>query len=156
MAMKPTIAAVALLGLTSCQPPSSPLTSADRAAIQRGSDEFIRHTLAGNPDSISLLYAEDAILMPSNMSEVRGRAAIRAFFAAFPPVAEAELINDTVVGFGDLAYVKGRYRSRLAVAGAMPDSGKFLEIRRRDADGSWRFVLEIFNTSVPLPAAPRP
>ncbi len=133
------------------QPVAPPISQEDRAAIQQGSDDFVRHLLAGRADSIGLLYAEDAVIMPANMPEIRGRAAIQSFFAAFPPVAEAALLNDTVVGFGDLAYVKGRYRSRLAATGAALDSGKFLEIRRREPDGSWTFIVEIVNSSVALP-----
>lgn len=137
--------------LCSCQQRADSLSAADTQAINAGSDRFVKHLLAGNADSLSQLYASDAIVMAANMPEIRGRDAIRAFFAAFPPVAEAALMNDTIVGFGNLAYVRGRYRSRFAEDGAPLDSGKFVEIRQRQADGTWLFVLESFSTSVALP-----
>lgn len=148
------LAAVALAACASPAPQG--LTAADSAAIRSASDAFIRYMLAGQPDSVSLLYTADASLMPANSPEIRGRDAIRQYFASFPPIAEAALINDTVVGLGDVAYVKGRYRARFQGAGAGGDSGKFVEIRRRAPDGTWPFFIEIFNSDVALPApAPR-
>lgn len=64
------------------------------------------------------------------------------------------LVADTVVGAGDLAYVSGRYHLTLTRKGAPVDSGKFLDIRERQKDGSWLYVADMFNSSVPLPAAP--
>jgi ketosteroid isomerase-like protein len=145
------LTASAALFFAACRPATRSLSSADMTAIQQGTDDFLRHLRAGNADSMSLLYAEDAVMMPANASELHGRAAIRTLLASYPAVADVALLNDTVVGFGDLAYVKGRYRVRLAVEGAPADSGKFIEIRRRSPDGSWHVVVEISNSNVPLP-----
>ncbi len=72
-----------------------------------------------------------------------------------PRALSATLTHDTIVGFGDLAYVRGRYQLHLAIEGAAVDSGKCLEIRRRQPDGTWLLEVDIFNSSLPLPG-PRP
>lgn len=158
--MSPTartaLASVFLALLSACRSEPAPISAADREAIDQASQRFVAHLLAGHADSISALYADDAVMMPPNAPSVHGREAIRAFVAAYPPVTEATLTNDTIVGFGDRAYVRGHYVMRLNLPGAPIDSGKFLEIRRRAADGTWQLEVDIFNSSVPLQAPPSP
>ncbi len=150
------IATTALLALAACQRAPATLSEADRQAIQAASDQFIQHLQAKDWEALSQLYAEDAVLMPPNQPAVVGRAAIRHFNATFPPVTEFSLSNDVIDGIGDLAYVRGRYRMTLAIEGAPTDSGKYLEIRRKQPDGSWRFMVDIFNSSVPLSTSSHP
>jgi ketosteroid isomerase-like protein len=126
----------ALLGLAACTPAAptpAGLTDADRAAIQA--------------------YTEDAVLMPPNDRLVQGAAAIREYLSAFPPVLEFSLMNESVEGAGDLAYVRGRYAMKLGLPGEPVDSGKYVEVRRRGADGSWKLTVDIWNSSL-TPAAP--
>ena len=59
-----------------------------------------------------------------------------------------------MVGAGDLVYTYGRYTMTLGLAGSPVDSGKYLDIRRKQKDGSWKYEADMFNTSVPLPATP--
>jgi len=50
--------------------------------------------------------------------------------------------------------VRGTWTLAIAAAGRTPaieDHGKFLEVRRKQADGSWLMVADIFNSDVPLP-----
>ncbi|MDP9143976.1 MAG: DUF4440 domain-containing protein [Actinomycetota bacterium] len=119
--------------------------------IEASSAALTAHMLAGHGDSIALLYAEDAVILPANMSAVRGREAIRAYYAGFPPMAEGGLTTDTIVVFGDLAYVRGRYSVRFVDSMMPPDSGKYIEIRRRGDEGNWLIIEEVSNSSVPLP-----
>lgn len=150
------LATVTMLGAAACQQAPAALSEADRQAIQATSDQFVQHILAKDWDALSQLYAEDAILMPPNQPAVVGRAAIREFNATFPPVSAFSLTNEIIDGVGDLAYVRGRYRMTLAIEGSPADSGKYLEIRRRQVDGSWKFAADIFNSDVPLPTAGHP
>lgn len=149
-------ASVLLALLSACRSEPAPISAADKEAINQSSQRFVTHLLAGHADSISALYAEDGMMMPANAPSVRGREAIRAFIAGYPPVTEATLTNDSIVGFGDRAYVRGRYVMHLGLPGAPIDSGKFLEIRRRAADGTWQLEVDIFNSDIPLPAPPAP
>jgi ketosteroid isomerase-like protein len=63
-------------------------------------------------------------------------------------------------GRGDVAYARGSYSMKIAVPGApapVDEKGKYVEIWRRQADGSWKLARDIFNSDLPLPtAAPAP
>lgn len=147
----PTVALLALLG---CAPKAAPLSAADVDANKAVSQQFATAMLAKDWDAATALYADSALLLPPNAPAMVGSAAIHGFLAAFPPLSELTLTVDGVEGTGDLAYAHGRYHLTVAVAGSPVDSGKFLDVRRRQKDGSWKYVADIFNTSIPAPAAP--
>ncbi|NIM47978.1 MAG: hypothetical protein GTO22_01735 [Gemmatimonadales bacterium] len=56
-------------------------------------------------------------------------------------------------GGGDVAYARGTYLLTIAVEGAEPttDTGKYIEIRRKQPDGSWPIAIDMFNSDLPLP-----
>jgi ketosteroid isomerase-like protein len=131
-------------------------TAADLRRNRTIVDDWKRYVAAKNWDSVSMLYADGALLMPPNQQPVHGRAAIRAWMGTLPPLQEMVAVDDTAGGDGDLGYVRGHYRATLAVAGSPSDSGSFVEVRRRQADGTWEIAEDIFNSFVPLPAPMAP
>jgi ketosteroid isomerase-like protein len=147
---------LALLALAACQPAApAGLTDADKAAIDSVDHQFTKLALAGDfAGLVKAYYTADAILLPPNMPAASGHAAIEAVFKTFPPITAFELNTDEVEGHGDLAYLRGHYRMTFSPPGmaAMPDSGKYLEIWRKQADGSWKATRDMFSSDVPLPA----
>jgi uncharacterized protein (TIGR02246 family) len=102
----------------------------------------------------NLYYAPDAVVMPPNGEAVRGRDAIIAWNENFPPYDDLQFTQVEVDGSGDMAYVYGTYSMAMTVSeGEEPanDRGKYIEIWRRQADGSWKVALDIFNSDMPLP-----
>ena len=146
----PTLALVATLACVSAPAPLSP---ADRAANRALSQRFATLVLAKDWDGAAKLYADSALFLPPNAPAFRGPAGVRSYLAAFPPLSELTLVDDTIVGDGDRAFVYGTYHLTLAIKGSPVDSGKFLDIRERQKDGSWLYVADMFNSNVPLPAA---
>ncbi len=154
-----------LFSLTACQPPATEepaepeaaepagLSAEDLAAHEATTQAWVDAVLAADWDALGATYTEDAVLMPPNSEPVEGRAAIQAFLAAWPPITNAELHPIELDGEGDLAYIRGAYTLTLAPEGADPidDSGKYIEIRRKQADGSWLLSRDIFNSDLPLP-----
>jgi uncharacterized protein (TIGR02246 family) len=102
--------------------------------------------------AVGATYAEDAILLPPDSKEVAGRANIQAFFASFPPLTDvaANLVEIEVLG--DMAYVRGQYKMTIHPPdrAAIADSGKYIEIRKRTADGSWKIFRDMFSSNAPL------
>jgi ketosteroid isomerase-like protein len=103
-------------------------------------------------------YAEDAIEMPSNGAAVQGKAAIQAWLEAFPPFSNFQEESLEIDGQVDVAYDRGSYSMTLTPAGAAPimDRGKYLTIWRKQADGTWKVVRDIFNSDLPLAAPAKP
>lgn len=55
---------------------------------------------------------------------------------------------------GDLAFVPGTFNEAFTVEGVpdpMADNGKFIQIWRQQADGSWQVTVDICNSNLPLP-----
>jgi ketosteroid isomerase-like protein len=103
------------------------------------------------------LFLDDAVVNPPNEPAVKGHAAIRAWLEKFPPITEFQLNNLKVEGRGDLAYVLGTYTMTIIPTGApepVKDSGKFVTVVRRQADGRWLVAVDMFSSD--LPAAPPP
>lgn len=131
------------------------LSDADRRAIESVDAAAARAGVAGDFDAFAALYTEDAVLLPPNAPAVRGRAAIRDFWASVPTITAFDIDVEEIVGRGDLAYVQGTYVLELTPPGAaepIRDEGKFIEIRRRQPDGSWPLARDIYNSD--LPATP--
>ena len=131
------------------------LADADRAAILAADSAFEAAANNGSLDGIVAVYAEDASLLPPNEPGVKGREAIRQSWGR---VLDAytlhfELETDEVEGREDLAYVRGHYKltaSPRAKGGAvLPDQGKFVEVLKRQADGRWRYAVDIYNSDLP-------
>lgn len=154
--MRPTFLLAVLSGsLVACQPAPAKLSDADKATMRAMAAEFARAAMARSDSANAAQYTENAVFMPPNQPAVEGRAAIQAWFKAFPPISEFTVTLVDVDGVGDVAYARGTYTLTIAPAGKTPavsDHGKFLEVRRRQADGKWLLTADIFNSDVPLPA----
>jgi len=88
-------------------------------------------------------------VMPPGHPTVRGRDAIQKWIAGFPRATRFDNEIEQIDGRGDLAYVRGRYSMTLQPQGAptpVEDAGKYVEIRKRQPDGSWPVANDIFNS----------
>lgn len=156
------LAAATALGALGCEPYTKPFSAADRAAVRATVDTFTARVLRADWAAASKMYAPGARFMPPNEKAVVGPAAIETWMHSFPPIKTFALTVDTIQGSGDLAYISGHYTMSVAPPGApapITDSGKFLEVHQRQADGSWLNVADEFNSDQPAMApapAPKP
>ena len=145
------VVVVAVLTFTACQSsgPAS-LTEADKAAIEASLAEWVKGALANDWAAVAATYTEDAVLMPPNSPIVEGRANIQAYFEGFPPVRAMTATNVEVLGQGDTAYVRGTYTMTIAAedAEAITDTGKYLEVRKKQPDGSWLLHRDMFSSDL--------
>jgi uncharacterized protein (TIGR02246 family) len=132
------------------------LSQADIAKINEVTQTFVKATLAKNWAAASALYEDDAVLNPPHEPAVKGRTAIHAWLEKFPPITAFKADNVKVDGREDLAYVLGTYTMTIVPPGApgpVNNSGKYVEVRRKQSDGRWLVAVDIFNSDLP---APRP
>ena len=133
------------------QSDSGALSAEDIAAIKKPNEVFGSYIVAQDFDSLIQLYTSDVVIMPPNGPSVHGRDSLRAWFESFPRVTHMEVRVDHVDGQGDLAYVIGSYTMTIHPEGApgpIEDRGKFIEIRKRQPDGTWPLAADIFNSDL--------
>ena len=108
---------------------------------------------ARDPAAIAAISTEDGALLLAN-SEVRGRAAIEAFWAENLARGNRGVVKEAeVYAQGDLGYTVGTYTVTDA-GGATIDEGKYATIWRH-VDGQWQIHRAIVSRKLPL-AAPEP
>jgi ketosteroid isomerase-like protein len=135
------------------RPARKPAGTAD--AIYRLDAELMKAASAKNAAAlVKAFYASDAVLMPPNHGLVEGRAKIEGFLQGLidAGLTGIKLETTTVASAGDLAYGQGRYTLSLSPPGGAPvqDVGKYVVVYRRQANGSWRAVSDIFNSDQPI------
>jgi ketosteroid isomerase-like protein len=150
----PALAALAL-AITACQGGSgSELTVEDLAVIRQVTNAWQYHVGAADWESLMVVYTPNAVVMPPNGPTLHGHNAIKAFMAASPPITDVSLTIEEIDGSGKLAFVRGTYTMTLEPEGAaapVQDRGKYVEIRRKQADGAWLIAVDIFNSDLPIP-----
>ena len=130
-------------------------TSIDLQGAVRALDaEFIRNANAG--DAAALVrdfYADGAVLLAPGAPRFDGTEAIRAFWQGFIDGGVKDIWIETseIVEAGELGYGVGAYACSVVAANGewSRDSGKYIVIYRRQADGGWKVIADQFNSDLP-------
>ena len=143
--------------LVACQPGAGGLSEQDQAAIRKLDVDYVKMVTAEKPDSnaaVDLIYAEDAKVLMPNMPASEGRQAIKAASAQMPPLKEFKLDIVSLEGRGDLAYEYGTYGTAAVPPGSsvpVTDKGKYVAVWKKQADGTWKIIRDIWNSDLPVP-----
>jgi ketosteroid isomerase-like protein len=154
--------ALATILAAACKAPGpTPISDADKAAMKQVADRGLVTFKSATPDwpaFVAAMYAEDATVLPPNGAAARGRDAITGVVRAFPPIAEYTQVSQRLEGSGNMAYEIASYSLRLAPPGApaVVDTGKLVWVWRKGADGSWKILVEIWNSDRPEAGAAAP
>ena len=140
--------------LASCTPsgPAS-LSESEKAAIAKASAE-INKAFNETKDFKAYVrdyYAEDATILYPNSDAIKGREAITAALSGFGSDLNVTPTVLDVNGSNDLAYVYGTVKMETN-AKVEIDHGKYIEVWKKQKDGKWQVIYDIFNTSVPMAA----
>jgi ketosteroid isomerase-like protein len=104
-------------------------------------------------------YAEGAIVMPPNSASATTKEAIRSAWKEMLTTPGAAIswkaTKVEVAKSGDLAYVSGTYEETMTDASGKPvnDRGKYVEIFKKQPDGTWKAVADIWNSDLPVAPA---
>ena len=119
-----------------------------RQAIEAMNAEFIDAYNRGDVAATAAGYAEHCAVLAPNQPTVLGRQAIETLFKGMIEeiggTVSFEIVE--VVEAGDLAYQWTTYSLE---GGKESDAGQLVEIFNRQADGSWKIRLSIFNSDNP-------
>jgi ketosteroid isomerase-like protein len=146
--------AVFALALVSacCQPPvqeAAGLPEEDVAVIRAVFEENKMAGLAGDWESFFSHFTEDAAIMWPHEPAIEGLEAIKGLSWVRAIEFEDSIVE--IDGRDDLAFVRGTYSLLLDYEGAVKDEGKFLDILRKQPDGSWLFAVWTMSSDLPLP-----
>jgi uncharacterized protein (TIGR02246 family) len=151
-----TFATACLLawGLLACQGGQGQLSKADTEAIRALKAAYIRNAIAGDWNSWADTLTTDAVVMPVDR-KLRGRDAILVWARAMPRLTSFAAPIDEVTGSGDLAYATGSYLLTVIAADGSStlEQGSFIDILRKQSDGSWRIARAIWRPHAPRPIA---
>ncbi len=150
------LATVLVLALSGCAPQAD--VEAEKAAIEQATRDWV--TATNQPgeegaDGYASFVTEDAVWLPSNAALVEGRDAVRAWIL---PLTQGEDLSVTweatrveVSAAGDLAYSMGTYETSFkdAEGNTVSDKGKFVDIWKKQTDGSWKAAVGIGNSDGP-------
>src|SRR5437667_6139648 len=104
-------------------------------------------------------YSEDAAVMPPNAPSAKTREAIRSAWKEMLTTPGAAIswkaTKVEVANSGDLACVSGTYEQMMTDASGKPakDRGKYVEIFKIQTDGTWKVIVDIWNSDLPAPAS---
>ena len=131
---------------------AKPVSAAD--AIRQLDEDFMKAANAKEAGAlVKAFYAQDAVLLPTNRPIVEGRSNIQAFLQGLidSGFTGIKLETTRTASAGDLAYGRGRYTLSLTPPGGAPvqHAGKYVVVYRRQPNGSWRAVADIFNSDQP-------
>jgi len=146
---------VAVLALSACsgaRDSAETEVSASKFELGQMNRDFAAALNAKDAKAAAALYTHDAVLIPPGEPIVRGRQAIEEYWRG---AIESGGVRDVSVetmdagSSGSLGYETGNFK--LTVNGpdgnAVIDTGRYAELLRREADGTWRSTHGIWNAT---------
>jgi len=151
------ITIAALIG--GCGPAPFDRLAEQQRLLQRDAEWAAVAAAGKDVDTAASYWSDDAVILPQGQPSVTGKAAIHAFVASsFATPGFTVHWKSEAPEFspdGKLAYMRGA--NEITVPG--PDgttlklAGRALTVWRKDPDGQWRCVVDIWNDPPPSPGA---
>jgi ketosteroid isomerase-like protein len=100
------------------------------------------------------MYADDAVTMMPNVPKAVGKAAIAEVFTALTQAMTVKAIDfrtDEVMVQGDVAIEIGGFTmtAQPKKGAEIKDTGKYITVWKKQADGSWKIIRDITNSDGP-------
>ena len=148
---------------TSCAP-SAPVDNhaADAAAIQALDEQWSATAARNDLEGTLAFYADDAVLLPPNALIATDRKSIRESWAGLlgPNTAVSWKVSKVEAAkSGELGYLYGTYSLSIQDPKGGPpvrDTGKLVEIWKKQTDGKWKCIVDTYNSDLPAAAATEP
>jgi ketosteroid isomerase-like protein len=152
-----SLSAVVLLTSAACRRGEADTPVSDLESL-RATDRALQQAIAAKDlERTVSFYAADASVLPVAEPIVTGADAIRKEWAhifAIPGFKSTSTLTKSDVASGEqLAYTQGSYETELETKDGKiaTERGKFVSVWKKQADGSWKIVADIYNTDAPPP-----
>jgi uncharacterized protein (TIGR02246 family) len=126
----------------------------DTSAIARSTAALLAAVNASDVAGVMSLWADDGVLMPPHHPSVHGRPQIERYFSElFQRLRfNFSFASSQIQLSGETAFERVHYNASAWPADGGPeirDVGKGLHVYRRESDGSWKLVADIWNSDHP-------
>ncbi|HSW30455.1 MAG TPA: nuclear transport factor 2 family protein [Longimicrobiales bacterium] len=130
------------------------LHAEDVAWIQELEVRHAGQIQASDFEAMAAVLDDAIVLMAPNQADVVGRGQVREWLKAWEDLTFKSYAQtvESIVGCGDLAYVKASYAVSIAPLGAadlVSDSGRGIHILRKRSDGPWVITHWFFSSDRP-------
>ena len=145
--------------LGACRPAPADQSAGAVEAV-RAADVAWEKAMSGRDTSAAVAVVEPGgSMLAPNAPIATGPEAIRALIAGFYGMPGMSIhwqaTKVEAARSGDLAYSSGTYELTFTGPKGKPitDHGKYVTVWRKQADGSWKATLDIFNSDLPIPGS---
>ena len=126
--------------------------AADETVLIKLDAEWSKAVAAKDVEKTMSYYADDALMMPPNIPTLTGKESIRTLWKSLleaPGFAGAWTATKVDVS-GNLSYVTGTYEITETddTGKPMTDKGKYVEVWKKQPDGSWKSVAHMFSSDL--------
>ena len=125
-----------------------------RAQIEAQNAKYTSFYNNGDASGVAELHVDDAVVMPPNVSLVKGKETIKKAISDEISDGATDLIFTTLDMYGNLDYVTeiGKYSLNLKDNGkiVMSDSGKYIVVWEQVSKNKWLMKSDIWNSDLPL------
>lgn len=140
----------AALILTGCAAQAPPAAPADPSVLMDADRAFAAAVAKGGTDAWVSWFADDGAQVVPTAGEIRGHDAIRKLMAALDdPMNKLtwEPVRADIAASGDLGWTTGTYVSTTTLPDGTTSEGdgRYVTIWRKQADGSWKVVMDLGN-----------
>lgn len=148
-----------MLFASSCgQQPPPDTRVADESTIRELDVKWSKAASAKDLATTVSYYSDDASLLPPNTAIQSGKPAIRATWEALLGSVDSIAWQPNKIEVsksGDMAYLIGVYQmaSKNPQGRTVLDRGKYVEVWKKQSDGNWKAVADIFNSDLLTPAS---
>lgn len=147
--------------MVACGPAPAPDTrAADEAAIAKADADWAKAAQTGSVDAFVAFYAPGAVVLPPNDKLATTPEAIRkaaSELVGLPGLRISWKSNKVEVAkSGDIGYLYGAYDLTFNGPDGKPihDTGKIVEVWKKQADGAWKCAVDTWNSDVPVAPPP--
>ncbi len=147
--------------LAGCSRPSFDPAAEQTALLKRDAEWASAASAGRDVENIISYWADDTVIFPPGQPVVEGKAAIRAFVTESLKIPGFKIhwVSDSVSFSpdGQLAYMRDLNETTMRGpdGNEMTVHGRGVTVWRRDRDGQWRCVVDIWNEPPASVSAPR-
>jgi ketosteroid isomerase-like protein len=150
----------AVLLIYACAPPEPAVDiEAETAALRAAADAYHVAAEAADIEGFVDLNANDVLIMPPNAPNIESTEGARSMVTAFTELpgfqVRFETVKVEVAASGDMGYTlaNGEMSHQGPDGETVEDRIRDFHLWKKDAEGSWKVAIDIWNSELPLPGA---